>query len=331
MNETQNRNEGTMKVTIIIPNYNGKHFMKPCLESLESQTNKDFQILVVDNHSTDGTIEYMKETYPEIELIALKENYGFSTAVNVGIRRAKTPYVILLNNDTIVDEHYVEEMICAIEASPHIFSVSSKMIQMYKPSLIDSAGDIFTILGWGICRGSNKSVKQYTKPDSVFSACAGAAIYKRSVFEKIGYFDELHFAYLEDIDIGFRARILGYKNTYCPTALVQHVGSGTSGSKYNTFKVKLSARNNIWLLYKNMPPLLLLINAFPLLLGFLVKTVFFYKKGFGQEYVSGLKEGLRRCRECRKVPFRIQNLPHYILIELQLIRYTFSYVISRFY
>lgn len=305
--------------------------MKPCLESLKNQTSKDFQILVVDNHSTDGTIEYMKEAYPEIELIALEKNYGFSAAVNVGIRRAKTPYIILLNNDTTVDEHYVEEMVRAIEASPRIFSVSSKMIQMYKPALIDSAGDIYTILGWGVRRGNNVSVRRYTRSDSVFSACAGAAIYKRSVFEKIGYFDELHFAYLEDIDICFRARIHGYKNRYCPTAHVWHVGSGTSGSAHNPFKVKLSARNNIWLLYKNMPLLLLMLNAFPLLLGFLIKTIFFCKKGFGQEYISGLKEGIRRCRECTKVPFRIRNLPQYIFIELQLIKDTFSYAINRFY
>ena len=115
-----------MKITVIIPNYNGKHFMKPCLKSLENQTCKDFKILVVDNHSTDGSIEYMKETYPEIEVLALKENYGFSAAVNTGIRHASTPYVILLNNDTTVDSHYIEEMLRAIEQSPDIFSVAVK-------------------------------------------------------------------------------------------------------------------------------------------------------------------------------------------------------------
>lgn len=320
-----------MKVTIIIPNYNGKHFMKPCLESLENQTYKEFQILVVDNHSTDGTIEYMKESYPEIELLALEQNYGFSAAVNIGIRHAKTPYVILLNNDTTVDKNYVSEMVKAIEASPRIFSVSSKMLQMHNPSLIDSAGDIFTVLGWGACRGSNKSASRYRKPDSVFTACAGAAIYRRNYFDKIGFFDEMHFAYLEDIDVGYRARIHGYINTYCPTAIVHHVGSGTSGSKYNGFKVNLSARNNIWLLYKNMPLLQLLLNALPLLLGFLIKILFFWKKGFVKDYIAGLKEGVRRCKECKKVPFRLKNLPNYLSIELQLIGYTFSYVVSRFH
>ena len=169
-----------MKVTIVIPNYNGKHFMEPCLASLERQTCHDFKILVVDNASTDGSLEYMKENYPDIEVIALDKNYGFSKAVNVGIRHSRTPYVILLNNDTTVDPHYVEEMVGAIERSPRIFSVSSKMIQMYHPDLIDSAGDLYTVIGWGICRGTGRPVTNYTKADEIFTACAGAAIYRRS-------------------------------------------------------------------------------------------------------------------------------------------------------
>ena len=128
-----------MKVTIIIPNYNGKHFMEPCLQSLSEQTCRDFKVLVVDNASSDGSLEYMSEHYPDIEVISLKKNYGFSKAVNVGIEHSTTPYVILLNNDTTVDTHYVEEMIKAIEKSPRIFSVSSKMIQMYHPDLMDDA------------------------------------------------------------------------------------------------------------------------------------------------------------------------------------------------
>lgn len=314
-----------MKVTIVIPNYNGKHFMEPCLASLKEQTCHDYRILVVDNASTDGSIEYMKENYPEIDVIALDKNYGFSKAVNVGIQNSTTPYVILLNNDTTVDPHYVEEMIKAIEKSPRIFSVSSKMIQMYHPELIDSAGDLYTLIGWGICRGTGRPVTNYTKADEVFTACAGAAIYRRSTFKKIGYFDEKHFAYLEDIDIGYRARIYGYKNMYCPTALVYHVGSGTSGSKYNSFKVKLSARNNIYLNYKNMPILQLILNFIPLLAGYMVKYAFFIKIGFGKDYREGIKEGLQTMKAQKKVKFQLRHLDNYIRIEFELIAHTFSY------
>ena len=111
----------------------------------------------------------------------------------------------------------------------HLFNIASVygsiIIQMYHPELIDSAGDLYTLLGWGVCRGCGRPVSNYQKYDEIFTACAGAAIYRRSVFDEIGYFDENHFAYLEDIDIGYRARIYGYYNMYCPTALVYHVES----------------------------------------------------------------------------------------------------------
>lgn len=315
-----------MKVTIVIPNYNGKHFMEPCLSSLSEQTYKDFHILVVDNASSDGSIEYMEENYPDIELIKLQKNYGFSKAVNIGIQHSRTPYVILLNNDTTVDTRYVEEMVKAIEKSPKIFSVSSKMIQMYHPELIDSAGDLYTLLGWGVCRGCGRPVSNYTKYDEIFTACAGAAIYRRSVFDEIGYFDENHFAYLEDIDIGYRARIYGYYNMYCPTALVYHVGSGTSGSKYNSFKVKLAARNNLYLNYKNMPALQLVLNFIPLAIGYFVKYLFFCKIGFGKDYKEGFIEGLQTAKLQKKVKSQFKHLGNYLVIEIDLIKYTFDYI-----
>ena len=212
-----------------------------------------------------------------------------------------------------------------IEQSPRIFSVSSKMVQMYHPELIDSAGDLYTLTGWGVCRGVGRPVSNYTEKDEVFSACAGAAIYRRQVFQKIGLFDEKHFAYLEDIDVGYRAKIFGYRNLYCPTALVYHVGSGTSGSKYNSFKVKLSARNNIYLNYKNMPLLQLLINFIPLLGGYLLKYAFFVKIGFGKDYKDGILEGLKTKNTLRKVPFRMRHFGNYIRIEGELVKHTFSY------
>ena len=315
-----------MKVTIVIPNYNGKHFMEPCLSSLSEQTYKNFHILVVDNASSDGSIEYMEENYPDIELIKLQKNFGFSKAVNIGIQHSRTPYVILLNNDTTVDTRYVEEMVKAIEKSPKIFSVSSKMIQMYHPELIDSAGDLYTLLGWGVCRGCGRPVSNYKKYDEIFTACAGAAIYRCSVFDEIGYFDENHFAYLEDIDIGYRARIYGYYNMYCPTALVYHVGSGTSGSKYNSFKVKLAARNNLYLNYKNMPALQLVLNFIPLAIGYFVKYLFFCKIGFGKDYKEGFIEGLQTAKLQKKVKFQFKHLGNYLVIEIDLIKYTFDYI-----
>ena len=162
------------KVTVVIPNYNGLKFMEPCFKALNMQICRDFEILVVDNGSTDGSVEWLKGH--KVPSIFLDTNTGFSGAVNVGIKASKTPYVILLNNDTEPDCHYIGEMIKAIERSPKIFSVSSKMIQLYDHSKMDDAGDMYTLLGWAFQRGVGRPATGYNRSCSVFSACAGAAV-----------------------------------------------------------------------------------------------------------------------------------------------------------
>ena len=313
-----------IKTTIIIPNYNGLSFMEPCFESLKEQTVRNFKVLVVDNGSTDGSVEWLKEH--RIPSIFLKENTGFSGAVNTGIRAADTPYVLLLNNDTRVEPGFVAAMERAMDQSPKIFSVSSRMIQMYHPELLDDAGDMYSILGWAYQRGVGRSSELYQKSCRVFSACAGAAIYRRAVFHEIGLFDELHFAYLEDIDVGWRAKLYGYDNIYCPDAAVYHVGSGTSGSRYNSFKVRLAARNCIYLNYKNMPGWQLLLNAPFLLAGIFVKYLFFVKNGFGGDYVSGLKEGIRTRKQCRRVPGLLRRFGAELKVQFEMLCGTGLYV-----
>lgn len=313
-----------IKTTIIIPNYNGLSFMEPCFESLKEQIVRDFKVLVVDNGSTDGSVEWLKEH--RVPSIFLKENTGFSGAVNTGIRAADTPYVLLLNNDTRVEPGFVAAMERAMDQSPKIFSVSSRMIQMYHPELLDDAGDMYSILGWAYQRGVGRSVNLYQKSCRVFSACAGAAIYRRAVFDEIGLFDELHFAYLEDIDVGWRAKLYGYDNVYCPDAAVYHVGSGTSGSRYNSFKVRLAARNCIYLNYKNMPGWQILLNAPFLLAGIFVKYLFFVKNGFGGDYVSGLKEGIRTRKQCRRVPGLLKRFGAELKVQFEMICGTGLYV-----
>ena len=313
-----------IKTTIIIPNYNGLSFMEPCFESLKEQTVRDFKVLVVDNGSTDGSVEWLKEH--RVPSIFLKENTGFSGAVNTGIRAADTPYVLLLNNDTRVEPGFVAAMERAMDQSPKIFSVSSRMIQMYHPELLDDAGDMYSILGWAYQRGVGRSVNLYQKSCRVFSACAGAAIYRRAVFDEIGLFDELHFAYLEDIDVGWRAKLYGYDNVYCPDEAVYHVGSGTSGSRYNSFKVRLAARNCIYLNYKNMPGWQILLNAPFLLAGIFVKYLFFVKNGFGRDYVSGLKEGIRTRKQCRRVPGLLRRFSAELKVQFEMICGTGLYV-----
>ena len=200
------------------------------------------------------------------------------------------------------------------------------MIQLHHRELMDSAGDMYCVLGWAFQRGVGQSSRRYNRMGEVFSACAGAAIYRREVFEVIGYFDEKHFAYLEDVDVCYRAKLFGYHNLYCPKAVVYHVGSGTSGSKYNEFKVKLAARNQIYLNYKNMPWLQLAVNSLPLAAGVLVKYGFFKKLGFEKAYLEGLKEGFSTVSSCRRVKVPRGKAVDCMAIQWELMAGTFLYV-----
>lgn len=310
-----------MKTTVVIPNYNGRNYLQDCLTSLFEGSEVP-AIIVVDNGSADESAAMVKERFPMVKLIALPENRGFSAAVNIGIREAGTEYVFLLNNDTVVLKDTIEELEAAMERHPKAFSVAAKMLQMKNPELIDSAGDFYCASGWAFARGKDRKNEAFSKETSVFSACAGAALYRKAVFEKIGDFDENHFAYLEDIDVGYRAKIYGYRNYYAPASVVLHAGSGSSGSRYNKFKVDLSSRNSIYLIYKNMPVLQVLLNLPFLLLGYLVKILFFLKKGLGADYMKGLGKGFRlafsgKGRE-HKVKFSMKHFGNYVIIQLQL-------------
>ena len=306
-----------MKTTVVIPNYNGRNYLQDCLTSLLEGSEVP-AIIVVDNGSADESAAMVKERFPMVKLIALPENRGFSAAVNIGIREAGTEYVFLLNNDTVVLKDTIEELEAAMERHPKAFSVAAKMLQMKNPELIDSAGDFYCASGWAFARGKDRKNEAFSKETSVFSACAGAALYRKAVFEKIGDFDENHFAYLEDLDVGYRARIYGYENWYAPDAVVYHVGSGTSGSRYNHFKTRYSSRNNIYLIYKNMPLLQIILNLPFLAAGFLIKFLFFALKGMGKEYLAGIKNGFSISMNHRKVPFSVKHLPNYCKIQLEL-------------
>lgn len=318
-----------MDTTVVIPNYNGSRFLAPCLESLKTQTVQPAQIIVVDNGSEDDSLAVLERDYPEVKVIANEDNLGFSAAVNLGIEASTTPYVLLLNNDTEADPQMIFYLEQAMHRDARAFSVASKMIQLHHPDLIDSAGDLYTVAGWAVPRGSGHCASRYTHSCAVFSACAGAALYRREVFDKIGTFDERHFAYLEDVDIGYRARLFGYRNIYEPKALVRHVGSGTSGSKYNAFKVSLSARNNLWVIYKNMPLLQRIINAPIIALGCLIKLAFFAPKGLAGKYLRGLADGLTGRSACERIPFTPARLPVCLIIQCELILNLFRYVAGR--
>ncbi len=308
------------KTTVVIPNYNGRNYLDECLSSLYKGTLVP-EIIVVDNGSADGSVRLVEEKYPKAKLITFTENTGFCKAVNAGIKAASTEYVLLLNNDTVSDAHMTSYMEKAIEGDEKIFSAGAKMLNLREPDKLDGAGDFYCALGWAYARGKDKAADTYQNSCRIFSACGGAAIYRRKVFEEIGYFDENHFAYLEDVDIGYRANIYGYHNRYVPEAVVYHAGSAVSGSRHNDFKVKLSARNSIYLICKNMPFIQILLNLPFLFAGYFVKMLFFTLKGMGDAYFKGLLGGIKlyfSAGRKNKVRFSLKNLKNYFWIQGQL-------------
>lgn len=312
-----------MRSTVVIPNYNGITYLEKCLCSILADTaDHPARILVIDNGSSDGSAE-AAEAMAGVEVIRMGKNTGFCKAVNTGIEASDTPYVILLNNDLVIEDGFIRAMEDALEKDEKAFSAGAQMRMMYAPDRIDSAGDYYCALGWAYGYGKEKKISdRYLRPRRIFAACGGAAIYRRSVFKEIGLFDERHFAYLEDVDIGYRARIYGYRNLYAPKAVVYHAGSGASGSKYNAFKVNLSSANSIYLIVKNMPPLQVLINLPFLAAGFGIKLFFFWRKGFGKIYLSGLMRGFRiyyrEGGKKRHVPFSFKHLGNYLRIQWEL-------------
>lgn len=308
------------KVTVIIPNYNGAAFLPDCLRSLKKQTYTDFCVIIVDNGSKDSGISFVKEKYPHIRVIELGDNTGFANAVNVGISVADSEYVFLLNNDTVCDERAIESLVRVMDRNGSLFSAQAKMLQLKSPDLVDDAGDYYCALGWAFAPSRDKESSGFKKRLFITSSCAGAAMYRKSMLEEVGLFDEAHFCYLEDVDLGYRARLYGYRNLMEPSAIVYHAGSGSSGSRHNAFKVELTAANNLYLIYKNMPFLQVLINLPLIIAGIIIKHVFYVKKGLGKAHIKGLLGGFSKiCKSSgKRVHFGRKQALNSLKLQLEL-------------
>lgn len=307
-------------IGVIIPNYNGKKYLTDCLKSLQKQNRTDLEVILVDNGSEDGSVALVKRDFPKVKIVELSENTGFANAVNVGIRESRSDYVFLLNNDTICDDGAIDALSEVLDKKPGVFSVQAKMLQVKEPHLVDDAGDFYCALGWAFARGKDKDGDKFVRRTSITSACAGAAMYRKAVFDEIGLFDEAHFCYLEDVDIGYRARLYGYENVIEPKAVVYHVGSASSGSRHNAFKVELTAANNLYFIYKNLNAVQVIINLPLLILGVIIKHAFYMKKGLGKAHVRGLSKGFSKIIKNRdkKVSFKGRQILYSVVMQLEL-------------
>ena len=289
-------------VTILIVNWNGKRFLSKCLDGLKRQTYKDFSIILVDNASNDGSVSFVTENYPEVKILALSENLGFSVANNIVLKKARSKYVVLLNNDAVAHPMWLKNLVNALETHPKAAFAASKMLFYDNPNVIDRAGDAYTRAGTGLLRGRGVSADKCNRQEWIFGACAGAAIYRTEMLSDIGLFDEDFFLLYEDVDLSFRAQLKGYKCLYVPEAVVYHKAS--SSIVYDSpISVYYSHRNLEWVYIKNMPGPLIVKTIFPHVIYDIAAFFYFLICGRGKDFIRAKKDavkGLKKTLEKRR-------------------------------
>jgi len=238
-------------VSIVIPNWNGVHHLPTCLESLRCQTFRDFEVIVADNGSTDGSLELLACHYPEVQVLTLGENRGFAGACNAGIKSAQGEFVVLLNNDTETDPHWLDEIVAAFQRHPEAGIVASKMLLFDRRDIFHTAGDFYRVDGIPGNRGVwQRDEGQYDREEAVFSACGGSAVYQKAMLDQVGLLDEDFFFSCEDVDLAWRAQLACWRCVYAPCAVVYHKLSATGGGVTASF---YDGRNFIYLLAKDYP------------------------------------------------------------------------------
>jgi GT2 family glycosyltransferase len=236
--------------SVIIPNWNGAPHLPVCLDSLRAQSFREFEVIVADNASTDGSRELLSRDYPEVRVEALPTNLGFTGACNAGLRAAWGGVLILLNNDTEAAPDWLAEVLAAFERHPEAGSVASKMLLFDRRDTLHAAGDYFTLDGVPGNRGVwQNDTGQYAE-GPVFSANGGSAAYRRAMLDDVGLLDDDFYFSLEDVDLGWRAQLRGWPCLYAPRAVVYHKLSATGGGVTHSF---YNGRNFLYVLFKDVP------------------------------------------------------------------------------
>jgi len=258
-------------LTVAIPTYNGRELLEVVLPSLAAQNFRDFDVVVVDDGSTDATADWLAAQWPDVEVV-VQENQGVTAALNSCLRAgAHSELVALFNSDVELDPDCLGELVDALREHPEAGSASPKLLDYERRDVIDGAGDVLKWAGHGHRRGHGERDRgQYDRPQAIFGPCAGAAVYRRSAIEVVGDFDADFHAFFEDVDWALRAQLAGLQCRYVPTAVVYHMGSATLGAGLTDFTRYQLWRNAVWLFAKGMPASLLARHAHQLAAGQLV-------------------------------------------------------------
>ena len=247
------------KVTVVIVNWNGEQFLDRCLSAVLAQTVAPYEIILVDNASSDASIDIVRR-FPPVRMLAQKQNLGFARGNNVAIEvaAAESEWIALLNPDAFPNPHWLEALLLAARDYTAFDVFGSKLVRVADEAVLDGVGDAYHMSGRVWRMGHGEPVASFSEQAcEVFSPCAAAALYRRSALLEVGGFDADFFCYVEDVDLGFRLRLAGHKARYVPAAVVHHVGSATTGGQHSDFSLYHGHRNLVWTFVKNMPGVLL--------------------------------------------------------------------------
>ncbi len=278
-------------ISVVIPNYNGRRYLEGCLSSLSDQTFKNFETILVDNGSSDGSAEYAKTSFPEVRIVENENNLGFAGGVNSGIRSSRGEFILTLNNDTIADRNLLRCLAEAMGSDEGVGMVAPKML--FSDGRINSAGICISRSGAAWDRGMGEEDRgQYDRAREIFGPSAGAALYRRAMLDEIGLFDEDFFIYMEDVDLAFRGQLAGWRCIYVPEARVRHFHGGTAGFG-SDLSVYYGNRNIIWYPVKDFPARLL-VTSLPWIAGRNLAVIPYYAlRGQGRTALRAKVDGLR--------------------------------------
>ena len=296
----------TPEVSIIIVSWNGRNHLEACLSSIANQREVNIETILVDNGSTDQTVEFVQEKFPWVRLVCLDSNRGFAGGNNAGACEARGQYLVFLNNDTVVESGWLRALQDGLNESHGFVMSTSRIVYMHDPSKIDSAGDGMTRAGGAFKRLHGYPVADALESCEVFGACGGACLIVKSVIDELGGFDEDFFLSHEDVDLSYRARLLGYRCRYVSNAVVRHHSSATLGRR-SRLAIFHSQRNLEWVYFKNTPLFLLFWTLPSHFIYNLVAAVHFTRLGFLDTFLSAKINAFFGFRQILRKRFVVQR------------------------
>lgn len=311
------------RLTVGIATYNGRPLLEVVLPSLSRQTFSDFRVVVVDDASSDDSVAWMAEHWPQVDVIVHARNRGVTASLNACLRAGRSEFVVLLNNDVELERECLAELVSVLDAYPQAGVACGKLVDFHRRDHLDGAGDIYTWGGEANRRGhGQRDTGQYDRPQEIFSACGALAAYRRPALDAVGLFDERLFAFYEDVDWCFRAQLAGWSARYVPSAVAYHMGGATLGKAPSDFTLYQNWRNAIWTVAKNYPAPALLRHAPALAIVQMRNLAIALRRHRGRLWLRVWRDALLGLRGVLRARRRVQRMRVRSLKELDSLIHT---------